>query len=81
VARFDPDIVRRAIAANHPTSVVMNHLDHVDAACAQQRELTPLAREFVVNAARAIGRQINYVGVGDAPTLLPGDLPYAVVAS
>jgi adenylosuccinate synthase len=81
VARFDPEIVRRAIAANQPSSLVMNHLDYVDAACAQQDGLTPVARDFVANAARAIGWSINHVGVGPEPTLLPGDLPYALVAS
>jgi adenylosuccinate synthase len=81
VARFDPDIVRRAVAVNQPSSLVMNHVDYVDAACAQQRELTPAAREFVVNVARAIGRSVDYVGVSREPTLLPGDLPYAALAS
>ena len=30
VGRFDPDLVHRAIAANNPSFVVLNHLDYVD---------------------------------------------------
>ena len=34
VGRFDPVIVRRAIAANAPTDIVLNHLDYIDPASA-----------------------------------------------
>ena len=30
VGRFDPAVVRQAIAVNRPTRVVLNHLDYVD---------------------------------------------------
>lgn len=81
VGRFDPSIVRAAVAINQPTAIFMNHVDYVDAGCAGKTALTAPARAFVENAARAIGRTIDYVGVGAAPDFISGELPYAAVAS
>jgi adenylosuccinate synthase len=71
VARFEPTIVAKAIAANRPTRVVMNHLDHVDARC-RDGLLTSAVHEFLARAAAGIGREIDYIGIGPGPEdLLP----------
>lgn len=69
VARFEPTIVVKAIQANRPTRVVLNHLDHIDVGC-RRGEITPKARNFLAKTAAAIGREIDYVGIGPQP----GDL-------
>jgi adenylosuccinate synthase len=67
VARFDAGIVREAIAANNPSSIVLNHLDHVDAMAAHG--LTPRTREFLAEVERGIGRKVDLVGVGPGTLL------------
>lgn len=62
VARFDPQIVREAIAANNPSAIVLNHIDHVDADA--RTSLTHRAAEFVEWVAEGIGRPIDLVGLG-----------------
>ncbi len=62
VARFDPWLVRQAIAANNPSSIVLNHVDHVDAAA--RHGLTQRAEAFVANVSEGIGRSVDYVGLG-----------------
>jgi adenylosuccinate synthase len=63
VARFDPELVRRAIAVNQPTSLVLNHVDYVDAAVSSG-SLTQRAWEFVHKITLQIQRPIDLVGVG-----------------
>ena len=54
VGRFDPDIVSKAITANNPTHIVMNHLDYIE----------PENRSrFVRECERDIGREITFVGL------------------
>jgi adenylosuccinate synthase len=61
VADFDASVVRRAIAANAPTLIVLNHLDYV-----------PLGpdghgrRRYVEAVERSIGRDVTHVGLGPA---------------
>lgn len=69
VARFDPGLVRQAIACNQPTMIVLNHLDHVDATCAQGA-LTERAARFVDEVAASIGQPVDLVGIGPE-SLLP----------
>lgn len=61
VGRFSAGVVRRAIAANSPTEIVMNHLDYVDWAC--RTAMTPEAMRFVVRVQEEIGRNIDWVGL------------------
>jgi adenylosuccinate synthase len=68
VARFQPEIVRRAIAVNLPSTIVMNHIDYVDARCAESGTLTKRALTFMRKASDAIGAPIDLVGLG--PTAL-----------
>jgi adenylosuccinate synthase len=65
VGRFDPKIVRRAIQANQPDRIVLNHLDYVDP---QVRDmvLTAKARDFVEKVEAAIDREIDWLGSGPA---------------
>lgn len=69
VARFDPEIVRKAIAVNNPSRIVLNHLDHIDASCAKGC-LSDRARDFVEQTQASIGRRIDLLGFGPNP----GDL-------
>ncbi len=71
VAAFDPSIVQAAIAANAPTTVVMNHLDYVDHSACEAGHLTPAIAEFVSRVEDSIGRNLDLIGVG-ARLLAPG---------
>jgi adenylosuccinate synthase len=66
IGRFDSAIVRKAIAVNQPTIIVLNHLDHFDVGCVKTNELTIRAEKFVLQVESTIGRRINYVGFGPA---------------
>lgn len=63
VGRFEVDVVRRAIAANQPTSIVMNHLDYVDPKLAE-RGSGDLARAFLERVEAAIGAKVTTIGFG-----------------
>jgi len=63
VGEFDPEIVRRAIQANQPTRIVLNHLDYVDPEV-RQGFLTAKAHAFVEKVETAIGRHVDWLGVG-----------------
>lgn len=64
VGRFDPEIVRRAIAINVPSLIVMNHIDYVDAECAALGSLTEHALRFLEETSAEIGAPIDLVGLG-----------------
>jgi adenylosuccinate synthase len=70
IARFDPEIVRRAIEANAPTLVWMNHLDYVDARVSGLTSITYKALSFIVRVEGEIGRSIDYIGTGPSVSLL-----------
>ncbi len=63
VAHFDGAIVRAAIAANAPTSIVLNHIDYVGAQIA----------EFVEQVEASIGRAVDWLGTSPCD-LTPRDL-------
>lgn len=63
VAYFNEDVVKRALACNMPTRVVLNHVDYVDYSCKQSGSLSAKARSFVLNVQELIGRKIDDVGV------------------
>jgi adenylosuccinate synthase len=65
VGRFDPHIVRRAIQANQPTRIVLNHLDYVDPEVRSGR-LTPAAIAFIAMLEQGIGRRADWLGIGPA---------------
>ena len=64
VARFDEQIVVRAIQANRPDVLFVNHVDYFDYSCHEQLELTPRAGNEVHELERRLGAMIDRVGVG-----------------
>lgn len=61
VAYFDAELVRRAIAHNRPSRVVLNHLDYVDMV-SKEGKLTRGAIEFVRRVEIEIGRSVDWIG-------------------
>jgi adenylosuccinate synthase len=68
VARFDPEVVRKAIAVNAPTQIVLNHLDYIDFTCRINNHPSEKAQAFVDNIESLVGRRIDYLGF-DASSL------------
>jgi adenylosuccinate synthase len=64
VARFDPKVVKQAMAVNRPTRIVMNHLDYVDRRCSETNSLTLKAYSFVMDIEASIGQEIDCFGFG-----------------
>jgi adenylosuccinate synthase len=77
VAEIDSAAICQAIAANQPTMIVLNHVDYVDASCAEALKLTPKAQHFVSQLASEIGQRVDLVGVGPNE-LVPFRPAYAV---
>jgi adenylosuccinate synthase len=65
VARFDRELVRRAIAANRPHRIVLNHMDYVDPD-GQGRS----GYEFLNWVESEIGQRVDFLGYG-ADCLVP----------
>jgi adenylosuccinate synthase len=63
VARFDPELVRRAISVNQPSLIVLNHVDYVDADSTLE-QMTGKATRFVEDISASIEREIDLVGLG-----------------
>lgn len=61
VGEFDPKVVKAAIAANNPTSLVLNHLDYVDPTIGSDSSRSASA-EFVDRVEKQINRSIDFVG-------------------
>lgn len=63
VARFDPQVVRRAIEVNAPHAIVLNHMDYVDP---REHESGPSerSRNFMRYVEREIGARISLIGYG-----------------
>jgi adenylosuccinate synthase len=62
VSRFDSAVVRKALAANNPSIVVLNHLDYVDGAAAATGEATERIIAFVGDVEGRIGRRVDLLG-------------------
>jgi adenylosuccinate synthase len=62
VARFDEEVVLRAISVNAPTRIVLNHLDYVD--WGARERLTEKAVRFISATEQRIGHRISLIGVG-----------------
>jgi adenylosuccinate synthase len=62
VARFDAGIVLQAIMANHPTQIVMNHLDYID----PSDSLADKTVAFIEDIELLIKNRLNYIGFGPA---------------
>jgi adenylosuccinate synthase len=68
VGRFDAQLVRQAIAVNNPTRLVLNHLDYIDPEV-RRGKLTKKADNFIQSVRNAIGRPIDWVGIGRSELL------------
>lgn len=64
VGRFREGVVVRALAANRPTSLVMNHLDYVDHESCSTGIPTAETVAFVTKVERSLGRRIDRLGLG-----------------
>jgi len=62
VARFDAEVVKQAIEANQPTSIVLNHLDYVDRDVSERKELSPKALRFLRSVENSIAARIEFYG-------------------
>ena len=65
VAHFDPEIVRRALDANRPTRLVLNHLDYIG----RQRDLDngrTVLGKFIRQTENDIGRKIDWFGFSES---------------
>jgi adenylosuccinate synthase len=80
VGEIDVSALRSAIAANQPTSIVLNHLDYVDASCSGSPMLPIKAQHFVTQLASEIGRRIDFVGVSP-DEIVPFKPAYALASA
>ncbi len=62
VARFDAEIVRRAIVVNRPTRIVLNHLDYISETTIPF--LVKGMKNFILSIEAIIGRDISFLGLG-----------------
>lgn len=62
VARFSPNVVRRAIEVNRPTQIVLNHLDYINCLKVNTRDLA--IKALVCNVEKLIRKRIKYLGLG-----------------
>lgn len=56
IAKFDPKIVKKAIIANRPTKIVLNHLDYVQES---------MRNQFLQEIEQQIGQAIDFIGEDD----------------
>ena len=66
VARFQEDIVLRAISVNRPDLLFVNHVDYFDFSVHEQPYLTDRAAQKVFEVEYRVGFEISHVGVGPA---------------
>jgi adenylosuccinate synthase len=69
VARFQSDIVRKAIMVNAPTRIVLNHLDYIDRLHTHFESVSERMASFVTTVESQIGRVITYLGLGPSSLL------------
>ena len=74
VARFTPDIVKEAIIANKPDTIVLNHVDYIDAENKRSEKLTEKQISFVKRVEREIGQKIDFCGNGEMSLIATGDM-------
>lgn len=64
VARFDPNIVKRALQTNLPTRIVLNHLDYIDSCCSNSDELSNTVTGFIEVIEHTTCCHIDFFGTG-----------------
>lgn len=65
VGQFDPEVVKRALDANNPSRVAMNHLDYIGSETDIGRRESNLYR-FLIMVQEQIGRNIDWLGFSPA---------------
>jgi len=65
VGQFDPTLVRRAIEANNPTEIVLNHFDYVDDGV-RNGIFSVRSLDFLRTVESSIGRKIDWIGTDPA---------------
>ena len=65
VGFFDPEIVKRAIDANKPNVIVLNHADYFDYSMHGKREISNAQTMCIEYIQHNIKRSINYIGNGE----------------
>lgn len=56
IARFDSEIVKKAIETNRPSKIVLNHIDYMSS---EKQE------DFIGKIEYEIGQKINFIGMGN----------------
>jgi adenylosuccinate synthase len=67
VARFDLEVVKRAVNANMPTRIALMGVDYIDyknKKAKHYRELTQETKEFISWLERELGIKIAFIGIG-----------------
>lgn len=65
VGRFDPEVVKRALAANNPSRIAMNHLDYIGSEEDVENGESALY-DFLFKVQKQIGRSIDWLGFSPA---------------
>jgi adenylosuccinate synthase len=61
VGTFDPELVRRAIEANNPSRIVLNHFDYVDSGV-RNHVFNVRALEFLENVEETTNQRVSWIG-------------------
>ena len=73
IGRFEKDVVRRAIQANQPTSIVLNHVDYLDRAL-RDGSHSAHARDFLRVIEATLRMKIDRIGLGPNSLVPRSDL-------
>ena len=78
VGWFSPELVLKAIQANRPTSIFLNHVDYFDSNCRTAGRATARALSKVGQIENMLGVKITHLGIDEKTTL---DLSRCLLAS
>ena len=80
VGWFSPEVVRKAIQANRPTSIFLNHVDYFDLRCKTTGMVTERAIAKVSEIECMIGSKITHLGINETAILPVGQSPFRAAA-
>lgn len=69
IAEFDGSDVRRAIAANNPTRICLNHADYFDFTIHEKTHISEKVRNRLADIEAQIGRSVDWIGTGPGTTI------------
>lgn len=64
VARFDCNIPHKALLANKPSRIVLNHLDYLDYSCFEKNYISIKIIKFIKEIEFLLGEKIDFYGTG-----------------